>query len=298
MTGVPDWSVCKDYLHLNANQSIGLSTQLDSFIQNADAKKLAIEAIQGKVSHDCFKNLKAFAQSVAYDGFNPQTIILEMAKCALDDKTPPGEDFTFSFSGLTCSVSRKADLARDVQLLATLFLVRGNNLYKILKTVEKRAKEVIDLKRGTYKIKSDDDAQAAARKRKEKVILSSTDITLSRVAASFPHITLAIAKQCCIAGKAELAATKLTHQFTCDNHKQIPEVLQHGLLPALLSKSMPDNEIELRNFCYMFNLEQTITLQPVAVKKTMINESINTQMDQSVRFVVLFNTFYYTQRII
>ena len=146
-------------------------------------------------------------------------------------------------------------------MFVALFLVRGNNLFKILKTVSKDAKTAISHKIAAYSLKSDDDADAAARRRKERVILSSKDVTLSRIAASFPHITLAVAKKVAIQGKANCTAIK-QQAMLLGNGKlkyEMPIVLQHGMIPALLMKSQPADEQPLRQFCYMFNMEQTLT---------------------------------------
>lgn len=135
-------------------------------------------------------------------------------------------------------------------------------------------------------MKSDDDSDAAARKRKERVILASKDITLSRIAASFPHITLSVAKHAGIQGKANLIAIK--EQFKLNEKKhdvQMPAVLQHGLIPALIPKADDSKYGALRDFCYMFNLEQTVTLQHPSVKKSMIMEPIQTHIDNSIKYV-------------
>lgn len=208
-----------------------------------------------------------------------------MVKKASKPKNEEGV-FVFSVDGLTFNIPKGANLPKDVLALVTVFLVRGNNLFKILKTVSKDAKMALSSKMALYGIKSDDDADAAARRRKERVILSSKDITLSRIAASFPQITLAVAKSSNIKGKANLMAIKECYKQACaDTTTEMPTVLQHGLIPALLSKSEPQDQSNLLEFCYMFNLEQSMTLQPPNVKKTMMQEPLSTHIENSMKFV-------------
>lgn len=94
----------------------------------------------------------------------------------------PIEFYSFSTDGIDYKVPI-GFLAEDVQMLAILFLVKGNNLFKILKTISKEAKVAVSAKTSVYKIKSDDESEALAPKRKEKVVLSSKDTTFT------PHYT-------------------------------------------------------------------------------------------------------------
>lgn len=283
----PQWSVSKDYLKLTPAKLNSVENSVGEFVKDDALKQLAIDAIHGKVTEDCFNNLSVFTKAVAYDGFNPQTIILELVSKAAKDTKTGAEMFIFEADGVKYELPKKCDVARDVQMFAALFLVRGNNLFKILKTISKDAKTAISHKIAAYSLKSDDDADAVARRRKERVVLSSKDVTLSRIAASFPHITLAVAKKVNIMGKANCTAIKQQAilQGAGKPKYDMPVVLQHGMLPALLSKTQPAEEQELRQFCYMFNLEQTLTLQHPNIKKSMYNEPLANQIENSMKFV-------------
>ncbi|QNQ79765.1 nucleocapsid protein [Euproctis pseudoconspersa bunyavirus] len=281
----PTWTVLSGAIRVKAATISSIKAEVKAFTKE-DLTALALEAVEGKIPETQFKSLKAFASSIAYDGFNPQVIIALLAEKAKNGQKDD-EKVTFTLDKTVFSATKGIDFGTDVQILITLFLVRGNNLFKIMKTVSKEAKVLLAGKIAAYGLKSDDDADAAARKRKEKVVLSSTDITLSRIASSFPHLTLAIAKEAQIAGKASLAAITAQMKIDRNSHNipSIPHVLQHGMIPALLSKTEPDNERDLRQFCYMFNLEQTITLQHPAAKKVMLLEPISSQVENSMKFV-------------
>ncbi|CAD0193943.1 unnamed protein product [Chrysodeixis includens] len=148
-----EWSVAKDYLKFSHLSLREVERGVGDFIKDDSLKQLAVDAIQGKVTQDCFNSLVAFTKAVAYDGFNPQTIILELVTKAAKATKTGSEVFKFETDGVEYELPKRCNMARDVQKFAALFLVRGNNLFMILKTISKDAKAAISHKIAAYSIK-------------------------------------------------------------------------------------------------------------------------------------------------
>lgn len=64
-----------------------------------------------------------------------------------------------------------------------------------------------------------------------------------------------------------------------------PAILTHGLIPSLLPKLDNVETIQLKNFCYFFNIEQTVTLQMPSMKRNIVNEPISKALEAADKFV-------------
>lgn len=190
-----------------------------------------------------------------------------------------------TLDGQTFVVSEKAELANDVLFLTTLFLTRGNNLRKILSTIDKNIKEALQCKIRTYSIRSDTDEEVSRRKRGEKVEMAAKEVTLSRITASFPQIALSVVKRTDIKGKVDLTCMVMQYKLDHNQASEVPAILTHGLIPALLPKADDMNFLELKKFCYFFNIEQTVTLQTPSARRNVINEPITRAMELAEKFV-------------
>lgn len=190
-----------------------------------------------------------------------------------------------TLEGFSFEVSEAADLANDVLFLTTLFLTRGNNLRKILTTIDKQVKEALQAKIKTYNLKSYTDEDASKRKRNEKVEMSSKELTLSRITASFPQIALAVVMNTDVRGKADLLCMGLQYKIDYGKSSDPPAILTHGLIPALLPKTSDSMFLELKKFSYFFNIEQTVTLQTPSMKRNIISEPISRSLELAEKFV-------------
>lgn len=142
-----DWDYLEGYLKLTKTTAAKIVTDQASFLPE-DLRSLASDAIRGKVGKSHHEALVAFTKAISYDGFNPQTIIHELvlkAKKANEPKPAEGT-YNFELDGQVYSITHAANIAKDCHMLIALFLVRGNNLFKIMKTISKDAKIAINAK--------------------------------------------------------------------------------------------------------------------------------------------------------
>lgn len=203
-TSDEEWSILRDYLRVSSTTREAITSGQLALINPTD-REMVKAAIVGKVVKSNFEATKALIKLMAYEGFNPVTVITEMASRAEKwNKTERNSSWTLTLDGMEFLISEKAELANDVLFISTLFLTRGNNLRKILDSIEKTVNVPLLSKIQAYGIKSDTDEELAKQKRSEKIDLISKDISLSRIAASFPHIALAVVKQTHVRGKVDL----------------------------------------------------------------------------------------------
>lgn len=208
-----DWDILQGFLKISVLEKNCISKDQIDIINPSD-KKMVRAAVVGRVKKTNFDATRILVKLMAYEGFNPVVVISEMTKMTVkwNESTHP-LIWKLTLDGFSFEVTEDADLAKDVLFLTTLFLTRGNNLRKILTTIDKQVKEALQVKIKTYKIKSDTDEDASKRKRNEKVEMSSKELTLSRIRASFPHIALAVVVNTGVRGKVDLLCMGLQYKI-------------------------------------------------------------------------------------
>lgn len=279
------WDILTGFLKLSTQERDNIVEDQLQLI-NPSNINMVRAAIMGKVGQNNFKATAMLIKLMEYEGFNPVVTISEMSKRADDwNSTPRSEVWNLTHDGMQFTITERATIAKDVLFLVSLFLTRGNNLRKILATINKEIKTPLMVKIQTYKIKSDSDEDAARRKRAEKIDMTSKDITLSRLTASFPQIALSIVLQTGIPGKVEMTCFKLLYKIRNSKAGTPPAILTHGLIPSLLPKSEDANTAELKRFCYFFNVEQSVTLQMPSMRKNVISEPISKVLESAEKFV-------------
>jgi hypothetical protein len=158
---------------------------------------------------------------------------------------------------------------------------------KILASIDKDTKTVLSKKISTFGIKNDTEDDANRRRKNERIPLGSKDITLSRIAASFPHITLSVAMNTGTLGKVEQSCLRMQYKISNRSRQndEIPAVLTHGLIPALIPKADHSRFMNLKFYCFIFNVEQSVTLQTPSAKRVIINEPMSKLLESAEKFV-------------
>ncbi|CAH2097480.1 unnamed protein product [Euphydryas editha] len=159
-------------------------------------------AIIDRVAKTNFEATAALVKLMAYEAINPVAVIKKKMsqKAEVWNKSERTDSWNLIVDNLTFDLTDKAGLANDVLFLITLFHTRGNNLRKILASIDRTVKSPLLIKMQIYGIKNDTDEDSTRRKRSEKVDMNSRDITLSRIAALFPHIGLSIVRKSQVRG--------------------------------------------------------------------------------------------------
>ncbi|CAL1685180.1 unnamed protein product [Lasius platythorax] len=140
--------------------------------------------------------LKALTEVTRYQGFNPREIIKQLLDHAAvqqdvlaDERSLEKVESQVKVDGQVreFTFTSNMDFHSDMQFICLMFITRGAAFDKILKKSSKTMETCMNLMKTKYNINT--------MKRKPDLALDGKTITIPRIAASFPNITVGLFKK-------------------------------------------------------------------------------------------------------
>ncbi|CAB3256944.1 unnamed protein product [Arctia plantaginis] len=249
-------SKVKEILGLNTKELTALMRDLGIGSDHEDDFSLMMTA------QDWTINEKIRA-AVQYMGFDARQIIAQFYKKADENLIEDG-----SVPTLTCGdavLHEKNDPKTDLLFFINTFLERGNNISKAVLRCDSNAGNVLSRKARAYGISMDPN--------KNKTVLSTKDLTLSRLAQAFAVCAATIILDKGVQGKLK---SKLLGP--------LPIIMQHTIFASLIPTTSNFSE-SLREVAQILNMEMSIMLSLPKEKRKMMTKSIEDLLEVSNQYV-------------
>lgn len=171
-----------------------LTNALAYFHEDEDIKNELTKEEFEKLINPELDNLKLLRSALEFQGFDPKVILRQLIrnrKAHLDanpvkqewDLNNAGDDFkVHDGSDPNSIITNQQSLAKDLEFLIMMFLLRNNHISKIIKKSISGLSDILEMLKQKYEI--NDEVRASGTQ------LGSRDITLPRIAGVMPSVAV------------------------------------------------------------------------------------------------------------